>query len=63
MNKELEYALYKGDELLNFGTLQEIAKQRGVPKRRVQRYSFPSYQSNPKKKGKSKRMTLVILED
>lgn len=42
------YALYKGDELLDVGTLDEIAKRRGVRPSTIYHYSMPAYQRKAK---------------
>ena len=51
MNKE--YALYKGDELLGFGTLQELSKQFGVKIKSLLFYQTPAYRKRTSdKRGK-----------
>lgn len=51
MNKE--YALYKGDELLGIGTLQELSKQFGVKVKSLLFYQTPAYRKRTsEKKGK-----------
>ena len=51
MNKE--YALYKGDELLGFGTLNELSKQFGIKIKSLLFYQTPSYHKRTsEKKGK-----------
>lgn len=40
---ETEYALYKGDELLSVGTLEEISYQMGVSEDSLSFYGSPSY--------------------
>lgn len=48
-----EYALYKGDELLGLGTLQELSKQFGVKIKSLLFYQTPSYHKRTsEKKGK-----------
>lgn len=41
--KETEYALYKGEVLLEIGTLDEIAKARGVSRKTIYHYSTPAH--------------------
>lgn len=54
------YALYKGDSLLDIGTLKEIAANQGVAIRTIYGYKNPSYaKRTPKGKGR----TLVLLDD
>lgn len=48
-----EYCVYKGDDLLVMGTLQECANELGVKPATVLWYKYPSYQ----KKGNSKRVS------
>lgn len=56
----MEYALYKGEELLLIGTIKEIAKSRGVKEDTIRYYGTPTY----KNRGKTdNRLTLVKLED
>lgn len=38
------YALYKGDVLIDVGTLQELATRRGVKPSTIYYYSMPTYQ-------------------
>ena len=60
-----EYALYKGEELLTIGTLDEIAKELGVKKRTVSYYGTKSHnkRSYAKKGDLGKFRTLVELEE
>ena len=37
------YALYKGDVLIDVGTLQELATRRGVKPSTIYYYSMPTY--------------------
>ena len=50
MNKE--YALYKGDELLDIGTLEYLSKKYNIKKRSLIFYGTPTYQKRTSKKGK-----------
>ncbi len=38
-----EYALYKGDEIIMFGTIEEIAKAQGVKRKTILFYQTPAY--------------------
>lgn len=59
-----EYAMYKGDELLHIGTMDEIAKERGVQKRTIYFYSTQAYQNRLSKRRNAKNyITLTRLED
>lgn len=42
--KKKEYALYKGDEVLAIGTLDEIANVMEVKKKSIMYYGTPSYE-------------------
>lgn len=55
-----EYALYKGEECLAIGTIQEIAEQMNVKYRTIYFYTMPTYK---KRCGKSKnRLTMICLD-
>ena len=41
--KKQEYALYKGDEFIDLGTIQEIAKREGVKPKTILYYKTPAY--------------------
>lgn len=61
---EREFALYKGDTFLTAGTIEEIAKERGVKPETIDYYRYPIAQSrNPSKKGKCNRLILIPLDD
>lgn len=44
-----DYALYKGEQLLSIGTLEEIAESLDVQKVTLKQYLYPSYQKRSKK--------------
>lgn len=46
---EKEYALYKGDELLDMGTVKELARQFNVKIETIHYYNTPTYKrrTNP----------------
>jgi len=58
-NKNKEYALYKGDECLAIGTIEEIAEQVGVKYRTIHFYTTPTYKRRVKK-GKNRRELVRI---
>lgn len=58
-----EYALYKGEELLSIGTLEELAAERGVTPNTIYFYTKPVYQRRARKKGNSNRLFAIKLED
>ena len=45
-----EYALYKGDELLDIGTLNELSKQFGVKIKSLLFYQTPAYRKRTSEK-------------
>lgn len=38
-----DYELYKGNQLVTFGTIRDIAEELGIEERTVRHYSTPSY--------------------
>ncbi|HBI2123658.1 TPA: hypothetical protein KZI24_001098 [Listeria monocytogenes] len=46
-----EYALYKGDDLLKIGTLDELAEFRKVKRETIFFYATPTYQKRTTDKG------------
>lgn len=58
---EKEYALYKGEDLLSVGTLDEIAEKMGSKRVTIRQYLFPAYQRRYEKKNKSERNTRVLV--
>lgn len=57
MNKE--YALYKGDEILAIGTIEEIAKKMKVDYRTIKFYTTKTWKKRSKRS--FKRRTMVEL--
>lgn len=62
MNKK-EYALYKGEELLEIGTIKEIAKKQGVKERTISFYRTPTYLRRRASSKTGNYKVLVSLED
>ncbi len=59
---EKEYALYRGDDMVDMGTITELAQRRGVKVNTIRYYGTPTYQSRGR--GQSgKRLVLVKLDD
>ena len=54
-----DYALYKGDELLAIGTLDELAEFRGVSRNTIYWYSMPIN----KKRDHGNKMVAIKLGD
>lgn len=63
MNKE--YALYKGENLLAMGTLNEIARALGVQERTIAYYKTQAYQNRLKRRNalNGNVRVLVSLDD
>lgn len=55
-----EYALYKGEECLAIGTIEEIAKQMKVKYRTIYFYTMPTYKKRCK--NSKNRLTMVCLD-
>lgn len=53
-----EYALYKGDELLGIGTLNELSKQFGIKIKSLLFYQTPAW----KKRHKNLDMCKVLIK-
>ncbi|SBO18628.1 hypothetical protein [Carnobacterium divergens] len=58
----MEYAVYKGDELLGIGTAKELAEILKVKVETIKFYSTASYQKRIKKENHN-RLISVKLED
>lgn len=58
----MEYAVYKGDELLGIGTAKELAEKLKVKVETIKFYSTASYQKRIKKENHN-RLISVKLED
>lgn len=59
MTAEAMYALYRGDEFVDVGTADEIAKRRGIKPESVKWMSTPSY----RKRGREDKLTAYRIED
>ena len=60
MKDTSEYALYKGEQMLTIGTLDELAAWKGVTRKTIQFYRYASYQNRAKN---SKNRMIVIPLD
>ena len=54
-----DYALYKGDDLLAIGTLDELAEFRGVMRNTIYYYSMPTN----KRQDRGNKVVAIKLED
>lgn len=63
MVNEKEYALYKGEELLSIGTIEEIAQEVGSTVENIKYYNTNAYKRkiSKRKRGRNHRV-LVELE-
>lgn len=60
MTKKIkEYTLYKGNDLLAMGTIQQIAEQMKVKDRTIKFYTTPTYKRRCK--DSFKRLTIVKI--
>lgn len=58
-----EYALYKGEEIIAIGTVNEIAEQLGVKTKTVRKYHTPTHKKKIEaRKQKKGARVLVKLE-
>lgn len=55
-----EYALYKGDDLIDIGTAEELAAKRGVQAETIKFYATPT---NARRNKGGKKLTAVRLDD
>lgn len=60
--RKKEYALYKGEELIMFGTAEEIAKAQGVKKKTILFYQSPAYLKRHEKSHIGNYKVLVKLD-
>ncbi len=58
----MEYALYKGEQLVAIGTIREIAKDRGVLPETIRFYQSGVYRRRAKK-GVDNRLQLIKLDE
>lgn len=57
-----EYALYKGEQMVAIGTINEIAAERGVKPATIKFYKYGAYQRRTKSEVNN-RLQLIKLED
>ncbi len=60
VKKRQEYAIYKGENILDIGTADELAKRRNVNKKTIYHLSRPSYKKRLEKRKNSKNALIVI---
>ena len=57
-----EYALYKGDELLSIGTIQEIAKEQNIKEKTVKFYKTRAYEKRIQSRKNKNSKILIEIE-
>lgn len=57
--RKKEYTLYKGEEILAFGTIDEIARQLNVKPRTIKFYLSPTYKKRGRGEKSNKRRILI----
>lgn len=60
--KKYVYALYKGDEFIDLGTLEELAKKEGVKPHTIAYYQTEAYKRKAKN-NENRRVLIKIEED
>lgn len=64
MTKKKEYALYKGDQFVDIGTLKYLAKKLNVNERTIQYYSTPAHLRKCQKfNGNGNYLVVVKLDE
>jgi len=59
-----EYVMYKGEDLLSIGTLDEIAEERGIDRETVRFYTTPAYGRRvAKRKNARNYITVTRMEE
>ena len=59
----VEYALYKGDNFLDIGTIKELSKRYNISVKTLRWYSTPCYKNKIKNKKNIKSYVVVRIED
>ncbi|TFI61436.1 hypothetical protein CKN63_12470 [Carnobacterium divergens] len=59
----MEYAVYKGDELLGIGTAKELAERLKVKVETIKFYSTASYQKRIKKENHNRLISIKLEDD
>lgn len=59
----MEYAVYKGDELLGIGTAKELAERLKVKVETIKFYSTTSYQKRIKKENHNRLISIKLEDD
>lgn len=59
----MEYALYKGEELITIGTIYQIAKETGVEYKTIQYLGTGAYKRKLEKRKNSKNARILVRLD
>lgn len=59
----VEYALYKGDNFLDIGTIKDLSKRYNISVKTLRWYSTPCYKNKIKNKKNIKSYVVVRIED
>lgn len=63
MTRPKEYAVYKGDEFLCWGTAKECAKRLGVTPNTIHFYNTPSYRRRLESRNSKNPIIVVPLDE
>lgn len=58
-----EYAIYKGDDHIAYGTAKELAEKLGIKPETIKFYATPSYLKRVENSEKKDMMVAVCLDD
>lgn len=59
----VEYALYRGDEFLDIGTMKELSEKYDISVKTLRWYSTPCYKNKLKNKKNIKSYVVCRIED
>jgi hypothetical protein len=61
---KMDYAVYKGEELLCIGTIKECAEHLGVKRETIRYYTYPAYMRRLAKRKRARNyITVTKLDD
>lgn len=63
MARQKIFALYKGDEFIDVGTVKELAKKRNVKPESIRYLSTPAYERKIANRKNSKALIAIKMED
>ena len=59
----MDYAVYKGEDLLCIGTVDECAEHMGVKPDTIKWYTYPTYKKRVEKRKRAKNYIAVVKLD